>query len=295
MSLFQAAQPKKVKQAARALTQDELIAEALETEEINLASLDVFLTEEEERRARNANLKRDVVEGPLLRFVSRGEKVRVPMIVEVEISTPPTGYGNYKRPYVPGPLLSLPRPPNVPGSTPYYSAFGNNSYGRPALPSSAGASGSSKDTSVTRPTPSSSPYYYPLPNPPSRTGNTAPANTLSLNSGVNSGKLVTQAKNYVILETPGASPAKDYQYLFGNHVDWGSLKVLPKNHSSGTSILESSQTIYSSHRLDSAQANTLPDHWPSSALSPSGIRDPLCKSDGVPDNRSVTETPVCLE
>ena len=40
--------------------------------------------------------------------------------------------------------------------------------------------------------------------------------------------MIMQARNLVILDTPGATPADDMMYLFGNHVDWGELKVLPK-------------------------------------------------------------------
>lgn len=189
------------------------------------------MTEEEERRARNANMKREAVEGPLLRFISRGEKVKVPMIVEVEVPAPSAGY---KRPYVPGPLPNLSRPPSNPlSNTSYYSPFGNNAYTRPA-PTSANAL-ATKDNQAARN--AYSPYYYPLPAPPSRTGisttTAASTNTLSLNSGVHSGKLVTHSRNYVVLETPGATPSEDYQYLFGDHVDWASLKVLPKNRPSG--------------------------------------------------------------
>lgn len=189
----------------------------------------MFLTEEEERRARNANLKREVVEGPLLRFMSRGEKVKVPLIVEVEISAPTPGY---KRPYVPSPLTNTSRPAsNTLPNPPLYSPFGTNPYTRlPPTPSNSGAPGTTRDAHAQASRYTSSPYYYPLPNPPTRTIN--PLNTVSVNNGVHSRKLVTQAKNYVILETPSATPSEDYQYLFGDHVDWENLKVLPKNHPS---------------------------------------------------------------
>ena len=51
--------------------------------------LNTFLSEEEEQRLRNANLKRPVVQAPLIRWVSRVEKVKVLMVVEVEIKSPP--------------------------------------------------------------------------------------------------------------------------------------------------------------------------------------------------------------
>jgi len=230
--LMQAAQPKKSKPAARPLTQAELIAEALETEEINIASLNDFLTEEEERRARNANLKRESVEGPLLRFVSRGEKVKVPMVLEVEIPAPPPSYSSYKRPYTPSPLANsgagLPKGVHGPIG-PMYAAYGASSYARPMVnPSNNAAGPSTKETTPY----STSPYYRPLPPPPLKppvSTDTSSATTASeVGSAHRQGKIVTQAKNYVVLETPAASPAQDYAYLFGDHVDWGNLNVLPK-------------------------------------------------------------------
>ena len=154
----------------RAKTQDELIADALETEESNIASLNTFLTEEEERKLKNANMKKTVIDGPLLRWVSRTEKVKLPMVVEVEIPA-------YPRPYQPYRALSSPL--MEPLSRP--------------LP----------------PIPPIAPLPPKQPLPPT----------------------VTQARNYVTLDTPKeASPAQDYAYLFGSHVDWGTLNVLPKNH-----------------------------------------------------------------
>lgn len=250
---------------ARAFTQDELIAEAFKTEEINVASLNVFLTEEEERRARNANLKRETITGPLLRFYSRGEKVKVQMIVEVEIPGPSSGY---KRPYVTGPPLSNPnsgRPAaNAVASTssPYYSSPLANtptSFSSPAGPVNKGPTSANPYSS------SSSPYYHPLPAPPSRSGNgTAPQPA----------KYVSQSKNYVILDTPGAKPSEDYQYVFGDHVDWGSLKVLPKNRPSSKYLLPSVSSVADFVSL-SSQTNPLSRHRSSCALPTPRNRHPL--------------------
>lgn len=236
VTFIQASQPKKSKPAARPLTQAELIAEALETEEINIASLNDFLTEEEERRAHNANLKREAVEGPLLRFVSRGEKVKIQMVVQVELPATTPSYATYKRPYTPSPLASsgagLSKGPH--GSIgPIYQAYGTGSYARPGPLPFNNTPGPSKETPY-----SSSPYYRPLPAPPLKqpvSGDTSstPSSAPGVGSVHGHGKTVTQAKNYVILETPGASPAEDYKYLFGDHVDWGNLEVLPKLRPAG--------------------------------------------------------------
>ncbi|KAF8310842.1 YL1-domain-containing protein [Clavulina sp. PMI_390] len=230
-----AALPKKKKSTARQLTQDELIAEALETEEINSASLNDFLTEEEERRLRNSNLKREAIQGPFLRFVSRGEKVRLPLIVEVEVPAPPPPTSYYKRPYVPSPLANLPPPPTAgakPATTPssYYSPYLNGSY-TPGLPPTPKAAASSKDASSVRSW--SNPYQ--VSSPASRSPNTPATTSTSTSTSTATprlGKLVTQTKNYVVLHTPDSTPAEDYAYVFGDHVDWGNLKVLPKNRPS---------------------------------------------------------------
>ncbi|CAD6901883.1 unnamed protein product [Tilletia laevis] len=52
------------------LTQDALIAEALETEEMNRESLKQYFEQEEERKARSRGPKRTVVEGPFVRWTS---------------------------------------------------------------------------------------------------------------------------------------------------------------------------------------------------------------------------------
>ncbi|KAK4698919.1 vacuolar protein sorting-associated protein 72, partial [Phenoliferia sp. Uapishka_3] len=68
--------PKPVKKAAVSLTQADLIGEALETEEINRASLLAFYAAEEDRRAadRIAGLRHEIV-GPRITFLSRLEGV----------------------------------------------------------------------------------------------------------------------------------------------------------------------------------------------------------------------------
>ncbi|KAM0753528.1 YL1-domain-containing protein [Meredithblackwellia eburnea MCA 4105] len=68
--------PKPVKKVTQSLTQADLIAEALETEEINRASLLAFYAAEEDRRAldRIAAMRYEIV-GPRLTFLSRLEGV----------------------------------------------------------------------------------------------------------------------------------------------------------------------------------------------------------------------------
>ncbi|KAF8641545.1 hypothetical protein AX16_009922 [Volvariella volvacea WC 439] len=86
--------PKKPKTDVKVLTQAELIARALDNEEGNLAQHRDYLQLEEEKRKR-ARVVRTAIEGPVLRWISRVEKVKV-----VEQPSPP------------------PPPPVAPASTP---------------------------------------------------------------------------------------------------------------------------------------------------------------------------------
>ncbi|GAA6062170.1 hypothetical protein JCM10212_005125 [Sporobolomyces blumeae] len=69
--------PKPKKKAARTLTQADLIAEALETEEVNRAALLAFYAAEEDRREaeRVAGMRYEII-GPKLTFLSRTEGAR---------------------------------------------------------------------------------------------------------------------------------------------------------------------------------------------------------------------------
>ncbi|KAI0307401.1 YL1 nuclear protein-domain-containing protein [Multifurca ochricompacta] len=78
--------PKKSKLKARTLTQDELIARALDMEEGNIIEHRNYLSVEEEKRKR-AHAVRTAISGPLLRWVSRRETVSV----LVETQCPPDG------------------------------------------------------------------------------------------------------------------------------------------------------------------------------------------------------------
>ncbi|KAH9487240.1 hypothetical protein JR316_0001309 [Psilocybe cubensis] len=71
-----AAQPKKAKIEYKTYTQAELIALALDTEEGNIVDHRDYLKNEAEKRKR-ARVVRTTVEGPLLRWISRVEEVKV--------------------------------------------------------------------------------------------------------------------------------------------------------------------------------------------------------------------------
>lgn len=66
------------------LTQDALIAEALEVEEENRESLRRFLEQEEERR-RKQRVRKERIVGPFVRWMSVGLKVKRPVVEEVVV------------------------------------------------------------------------------------------------------------------------------------------------------------------------------------------------------------------
>ncbi|KAG6829901.1 hypothetical protein H0H92_003034 [Tricholoma furcatifolium] len=71
-----AAMPKKAKVESKTYTQAELIALALDNEEGNIVDHRDYLKVEEEKRKR-ARVVRATIEGPLIRWISRGEEVKV--------------------------------------------------------------------------------------------------------------------------------------------------------------------------------------------------------------------------
>jgi vacuolar protein sorting-associated protein 72 len=92
--------PKKSKVKVRTLTQDELIARALDMEEGNIIEHKNYLFVEEEKRKR-AHAVRVTLSGPLLRWVSRRETVSVP----ADIQGPPGRLRLASPSGVPGHLL----------------------------------------------------------------------------------------------------------------------------------------------------------------------------------------------
>ncbi|KAG6886560.1 hypothetical protein C0992_003385 [Termitomyces sp. T32_za158] len=71
-----AAMPKKAKVESKVYTQAELIALALDNEEGNIVEHRDYLKVEEERRKR-ARVVRTAIEGPLIRWISRAEEIKV--------------------------------------------------------------------------------------------------------------------------------------------------------------------------------------------------------------------------
>lgn len=77
-----ASQPMRPVKRRKVLTQDALIAEALETEEGNTQSLQLYLEQEEDRKARQRAAGKKVIHGPRLRWVSAGIKPVVRVITD---------------------------------------------------------------------------------------------------------------------------------------------------------------------------------------------------------------------
>ena len=95
---LQASLPKKAKIETKRFTQAELIAQALDTEEGNIIEHRDYLKNEAEKRKR-ARVVRTAITGPLLRWTSRKEEIKVPV-------TPPP-----PPPPVPVSLPQVPPPP----------------------------------------------------------------------------------------------------------------------------------------------------------------------------------------
>ncbi|KAJ8590910.1 hypothetical protein M405DRAFT_765714 [Rhizopogon salebrosus TDB-379] len=208
--------PKKARVVTKAPTQDELIARALDMEEGNIIEHRDYLKLEEEKRAR-ARVVRAAVEGPVLRWISRKEQVKVQV-------TPPTpSPAQYPSQY--GFVYNPNQGPSHSGIQTYHSPF--RAY-VPAPPSTTQApevsspapQGSASASQPQSSTPSSEPSYYyypvqPLPQPPP-----APQERLD-----------DVCKNYVVHElSQDASavkpPWKDtMSAIFGDEVKWDEVRV----------------------------------------------------------------------
>ncbi|KAG7448035.1 uncharacterized protein BT62DRAFT_946914 [Guyanagaster necrorhizus] len=180
--------PKKVKALTREITQDELIARALDNEEGNIVEHRDYLKLEEEKRKR-ARVVRAAAEGPLLRWVSRSEEVKV----QVEVTPPPPpattpaysyghGYGAYNAPSTSTPL-----------TYPYYPSAMTTHYQNPYM------------------------HYLPPPAPP-------PAPVFEERTEkVSKNYLVYELAQYE--KAPKPSWTESMEVIFGDHVRWDQVKV----------------------------------------------------------------------
>ncbi|KAG2030053.1 YL1 nuclear protein-domain-containing protein [Suillus americanus] len=197
--------PKKARVVTKAPTQDELIARALDTEEGNIIEHRDYLKLEEEKRAR-ARVVRTALEGPVLRWISRKEQVKV------EVTPPmpapyPSQYGFIYNPH---------QGTSYSGTQNYQSPF------RAYAPVPEGSPAASQGLAATSQPQSSTPsqssyYYYPVQPPPAP----PPAQE----------RVDDICKNYLVHELSQDPSAAKPQWkdtmsaMFGDEVKWDEVRV----------------------------------------------------------------------
>ncbi|EGO19422.1 hypothetical protein SERLADRAFT_453395 [Serpula lacrymans var. lacrymans S7.9] len=199
--------PKRLKVRTRAPTQDELIALALDTEEGNIIEHRDYLKLEEEKRAR-ARVIRPHIEGPMLRWVSRAEEIK--MIHSPLVTQPNGGSIVTSNISVYSSFRAFPTDVSVAAANPTQPLFASADVGNPNTPSACV--------------------------PASEVLVSSPQVSLSVPGGP--GSLSTQAerkericKNYVIharsqSEITSKPIWRDtMSAMFGDHVKWEDLRV----------------------------------------------------------------------
>ncbi|KAK2459754.1 hypothetical protein APHAL10511_008186 [Amanita phalloides] len=210
-----AAAPKKAKITKKLLTQDELIARALDNEEGNIVEHRNYLRLEEEKRKR-ARVTKTAITGPLVRWISRREEVKV-TIQPPAPPPPPLPTASY--PNFAGPAVGYPYSFSYSPGTSYadylrlyqtYSQGFNAKVTSQAQPVPPAASSASVPTqSVTQST-----AVGPLPKQP---------------QSIEKTEIV--AKNYVLHELGQhdgirkANWTETMKALFGDRVRWDEVKV----------------------------------------------------------------------
>lgn len=221
--------PRRTRIKIRPPTQDELIARALDMEDGNIKEHKNYLQLEEEKRKR-ARLVRTAVEGPLLRWVSKAEKVTVTVEPEpAPVLLPPLiPASQYAYAY-----SAIPQLPTGYPQLPTYVPAAGTSYYHPPQPSGSEKSTASssqvtfihygKSTASAVPVPAWSPQTHVQPLVLAPQVPVAPAGSVE--------RIETVAKSYVVHETAqeeGTSKPlwkETMAAMFGDHVKWEELKV----------------------------------------------------------------------
>ena len=241
----------------RRYTQGELIALALDTEEGNIVEHRDYLKIEAEKRKR-ARVVRTTIEGPLLRWISKKEEVKVVVPPTPPVFNYPPSLSLYKGAYgTSGHLFSPmaysyttgathyamnPRAPSTPSasSQPIMTTTQFHAYQRymdptysvfpmwpPALPSQQQASYYQTPASTsTIPTPLPTPATAPV-----LSGNSVPGIVQQQPTSEPETRLEAVTKNYVVHElaqyknAPKPSWMDTMESMFGNHVKWDEVKV----------------------------------------------------------------------
>ena len=210
---------KKPKTERRAHTQEELLKRARETEERNVIEHRDYLKAEDEKRER-ARLVRPVIEGRLVRWVSKvEEEVIPPTPPEPPVPVASTSYG-----YVPSfhPATSYTALPYTigPGQPPQWGPI-------PVIPSSPSRGAYTSQSSYPRSSALPYPYSPSQPQPSSTSSATRPLEPLP--AIVQRKRKVT--KNYVVLENaqtekaPRVTWKQTMEGMFGDHVKWEEVKA----------------------------------------------------------------------
>ncbi|KAG1839635.1 YL1 nuclear protein-domain-containing protein [Suillus subalutaceus] len=202
--------PKKARVVTKAPTQDELIARALDTEEGNIIEHRDYLKLEEEKRAR-ARVVRTALEGPVLRWISRKEQVKVEVTPPVPAPYPSqygfiynphqgtsySGTQNYQSPF----RAYVPAPEGLPAAS-----HGLAATSQPQLSTPSANTPSAN-------TPSQSSYYYYPAQPPAQE------------------RVDDVCKNYIVHELSQDPSVAKPQWkdtmsaMFGDEVKWDEVRV----------------------------------------------------------------------
>ncbi|KAF9466890.1 YL1 nuclear protein-domain-containing protein [Collybia nuda] len=231
-----AATPKKMKFESKNYTQAELIARALDNEEGNIVEHRDYLQNEEEKRKR-ARVVRATVQGPLLRWVSRGEEIKV-IVPPPTTSAYPIPQSMYPYGYFNPTSGSMPYGQNYTTTM----ATGTNFSTLNSTPTIGGSASTATPNATTS----------SIPQKPPAQPQFEPTNYISYSPQVNasvSGPPIPPlsqppatalppvertekiAKNYVVHElsqyesTPKASWNETMSAMFGDHVKWDELRV----------------------------------------------------------------------
>ena len=210
---------KKPKAQRRAPTQDELLKRAQETEEQNVIEHRDYLKAEDEKRER-ARLVRPVVEGRLVRWVSKVEEEVIPLTPpESPMHSASTSHG-YATPFRSSTSYTAPPYTIGPGQPPYWGPF----------TSSPGSSSPGAYTGASSyPQPPTFPYSHSQSQPHISPTSSATRPLEPLPAVVQRKRKI--AKNYVVLENaqtekaPRVTWKQTMEGMFGDHVKWEDVRV----------------------------------------------------------------------
>ena len=208
---------KKPKARRCAPTQDELLKRAQETEEQNVIEHRDYLKDEDEKRQR-ARLVRPVIEGRLVRWVSKTEEDIIPITPPESLMSGASTSHGYVTPFRP--------------STPYMTPLYQTDSGPPLHWSNFTATpGPSSPSAYTSPYPQ--PHAFQYSPPPSRS---YISSTSSATRPLEPLPTIVHrkqkfAKNYVVLENaqtekaPRVTWKQTMEGMFGDHVRWEDIRM----------------------------------------------------------------------